>query len=104
LTSPYVRPDLAAFEELEKLLGHLAEELSAWRRRCLKAEAELQTVKAQGGMVPGEEVTKTRSRQLELERENLELRARVERAREMVIGLHQRLVFLEGEYDAGSGT
>lgn len=100
MTSPYVRPDLAAFDELEKLLGHLAEELASWRRRCLKAEAEVQALKARGGMVPGEEVTRTKSKQLELERENLEFRARVERAREMVSTLHQRLAFLEAE----SGT
>ena len=95
MTSPYVRPDQQAVAELERLLGHLTEELSAWRRRCQKAETELQSLKEPGGMVPGDDVTRTRGRMLDLERENLDLRSRVDRAREMVQRLQQRLDFLE---------
>lgn len=97
MTSPYVRPDLAALHELERVLGHLTEELSAWRRRCQKAETELQALKAHGGMVPGGDVTRVRGRVLDLERENLDLRSRVDRAREMVNQLQRRLAFLEDE-------
>jgi hypothetical protein len=97
LTSPYVRPDLPALHGLERVLGHLTEELTAWRRRCQKAETELQGLKAQGGMVPGDDVTRVRGRALDLERENLDLRSRVERACEMVNRLQQRLAFLEDE-------
>ena len=97
MTSPYARPDQPALQELERVLGHLTEELSAWRRRCQKAETELQGLKAHGGMVPGGDVTRARGRVLDLERENLELRARVDRAREMVTQLQQRLAFLEDE-------
>lgn len=46
-------------------------------------------------MVPGDDVTRTRGRMLDLERENLDLRSRVDRAREMVQRLQQRLDFLE---------
>jgi hypothetical protein len=95
LTSPYARPDYKALSELERVLGHLTDELSAWRRRCQKAETELQSLKVPGGMVPGDDVTRVRGRVLDLERENLDLRARVERAREMVQQLQQRLDFLE---------
>lgn len=103
MTSPYVRPDQQALVELERLLGHLTDELSAWRRRCQKAETELQGLKVPGGMVPGDDVTRVRARVLDLERENLDLRARVDRAREMVIHLQQRLDFLDEAHPAGAG-
>lgn len=102
MTSPYAPPDLAAFADLERVVRHLSEELGAWRRRCLAAESEAQGLKGQQGMVPGQEVLGFRARVLDLERENVELRARVERAREMVQRLQERLVFLEE--DAGSGV
>ena len=95
MTSPYVRPDQAAFGELHRLLGHLTEELAAWRRRCQKAETELHTLKTPGGMVPGDDVVRARSRMLELERENIELRGRVDKARAMVVELKQRLAFVD---------
>jgi predicted nucleic acid-binding Zn-ribbon protein len=95
LTSPYVRPDQIALADLERLLGHLNDELSAWRRRCQKAELQLQVLKEPGGMVPGDDVTRARGRMLELERENLDLQSRVDRAREMMQRLQQRLEFLE---------
>ncbi len=95
MTSPYARPDLAAVAELEKLLGHLSEELAGWRRRCLRAESELQTLKGQAGMVPGDELVRQRARLLDLERENLDLTARLDRARGMVERVRQRLAFAE---------
>lgn len=103
MTSPYARPDLPALDEVERLLGHLTEELASWRRRCIKAEAELQTVKGQEGMVPGDDVVRLRARLLDLERENLNLSSRVDRARTMVTALQQRLSFVERE-SAGEGV
>ena len=103
MTSPYVRPDQQALLELERLLGHLTDELSAWRRRCQKAETELQGLKVPGGMVPGDDVTRVRARVLDLERENLDLRARVDRAREMVLRLQQRLDFLDEPHPVEAG-
>lgn len=97
MTSPYVRPDLPALDEIERLLGHLTEELAAWRRRCLKAESELQSVKGQEGMVPSDDLVRLRARLLDLERENLNLTTRVDRARGMVSALQQRLAFVERE-------
>lgn len=98
MTSPYARPDLPALAELERVLRHLTDELASWRRRCLKSETELQELKAQDGMVPGQQVVGMQVRTLDLQRENLELRARVDRAREMVLRLQQRLAFLEQEF------
>ncbi len=97
MTSPYVRPDLPALDDVERLLGHLTEELAAWRRRCLKAESELQSVKGQEGMVPSDDLVRLRARLLDLERENLNLTTRVDRARGMVSALQQRLAFVERE-------
>jgi uncharacterized protein involved in exopolysaccharide biosynthesis len=97
--SPYVRPDLAAVAELERVLRHLTDELATWRRRTLKAEGEVQTLRAQHGMVPGDELVRSRGRLLDLERENLDLRARVDRARDLVTRLQQRLAFLERDGD-----
>jgi len=102
LTSPYARPDLPVLAELEKVLSHLTEELGGWRRRCLKAEAELQAVKGQQGMVPGDELVRLRARLLDLERENLDLSTRVDRAREMVQRLQERIAFVE--HDATEGA
>lgn len=103
MTSPYARPDLTALDEVERLLGHLTEELATWRRRCLKAESELQSVKGQEGMVPGDDVVRLRARLLDLERENLTLSTRIDRARSMVTALQQRLAFVERE-TAGEGA
>jgi hypothetical protein len=97
LTSPYVRPDQLPLADLERLLGHLTEELGAWRRRCQKAELEVQSLKTQGGMVPGDDVMRMRSRVVDLERDNIDLHRRVERARELVTVLQQRLAFLEAD-------
>lgn len=103
MTSPYARPDLLALDELERVLSHLGEELSGWRRRCLKAETELQSVKGKEGMVPGDELVRLRARLLDLERENLELGARLDRAREMVGQLQQRMAFVEQAGGEGQG-
>lgn len=102
MTSSYDRPDQVSLTELERVLRLVSEELAAWRRRGLAAEGELQSLKAQEGMVPGQELLGFRARILDLERENVELRSRVERAREMVTRLQERLVFLEEDVDAGA--
>ncbi|MES2306028.1 MAG: hypothetical protein V4558_10990 [Gemmatimonadota bacterium] len=99
MTSPYVRPDLAAVADLERVLRHLTDELAAWRRRCLKAEGELSGLKATDGMVPGDDVVRMRAHLLDLERENLDLHARVDRAREALLRMQQRLSFVEGEFE-----
>ncbi len=86
------------------MLAHLGDELGGWRRRCLKAEAELQSVKGKEGMVPGDELVRLRTRLLDLERENLELETRLDRAREMLGRLQQRLAFVaESPGDEGIG-
>lgn len=91
----YQRPDQAALAEVETLARHLVEELGAWRRRCLRAEAELNDVRSRTGPVTGPGLSETRARAVELEQENVELRRRLEAARERLGGLSARLAFLE---------
>jgi multidrug resistance efflux pump len=91
----YERPDLKALSELENLLQNLGEEVAGWRRRSLKAEAELQEARANGGVLPGPELTQARQRIIELEQENLALHQRIAAARDRVRALAARLSFLE---------
>jgi dynactin complex subunit len=95
VTYPYERPDQKALAELEQVVQNLAEELAGWRRRTLKAEAELQQARANGGVLAGPELTQTRQRVIELETENLALRQRIDAAKERLGALAGRLTFLE---------
>ena len=93
----YPRPDLAALTELEALLKHATDEVAGWRRRSLKAEAEVAQLREESGALGGPELRETRQRVVALEVENEELRRRVEAARQKVAVLVQRLTFLERE-------
>jgi len=95
LPSSYDRPDQAALARLEPLVHALAEELTAWRKRCQRAEAELADLKARGGTLAGPELIQVRQRIVDLERENQDLRQRVVVARDQLGSLSARLVFLE---------
>ena len=95
MTYTYERPDQKALADLEQVVQNLAEELAGWRRRTLKAEAELQQARANGGVLAGPELTQTRQRVIELETENLALRQRIDAAKERLGALAGRLSFLE---------
>lgn len=95
MASSYERPDAAALAQVEALLHTLAEEVTAWRKRCQRAEAELAELKSRGGTLAGPELLQVRQRIVDLERENQDLRRRMTTARERLAGLHARLVFLE---------
>ncbi len=88
--------------ELGDLLQHVGEELAAWRRRSLKAEAELGEARAKGGVVSGPELIQSRGRVIELEMENQALRERVDAARDKLRLLANRLGFLEQDADEGA--
>jgi FtsZ-binding cell division protein ZapB len=95
VTYTYERPDQKALADLEQVVHSLAEELAGWRRRTLKAEAELQEARANGGVLAGPELTQSRQRVIELETENLALRQRIDAAKERLGALAGRLSFLE---------
>jgi chromosome segregation ATPase len=82
------RPDLDALHELEEVLRHLSEELGAWRRRALSAEARVSDhSRAAGG--------EGQHRLRDLEEANHTLEQRLETARVRVAELIGRLDFLE---------
>ncbi len=101
MTYHYERPDQMALVDLEQVVNHLAEELAGWRRRTLKAEAELQQARANGGVLAGPELNQARQRVIELETENQALRLRIEAAKERLRVLAGRLSFMEQH---GGGT
>ena len=99
----YERPDLYALEELELVLRQIGGELAAWRRRCLKAEAELaERGSGKGGSHAGPDLLQARQRVVDLELENQALRQRVEGARDRVRMLALRLSFLEHDTEEGA--
>jgi FtsZ-binding cell division protein ZapB len=95
VTYTYERPDQKALADLEQVVHNLAEELAGWRRRTLKAEAELQEARAHGGVLAGPELTQCRQRVIDLETENLALRQRIDATKERLGALAGRLSFLE---------
>lgn len=101
LSYHYERPDQQALGELEQVVNNLAEELAGWRRRTLKAEAELQQARANGGVLAGPELNQARQRVIELETENQALRLRIDAAKERLRVLAGRLSFMEQH---GGGT
>ncbi|MBA2459773.1 MAG: hypothetical protein H0V43_12580, partial [Gemmatimonadales bacterium] len=90
----YERPDLGSLNDLDQLLRHVVEELAAWRRRTLRAEAELGEARASGGVLAGPELKEARQRIIELETENQALRQRIDGAKERLRVLASRLSFL----------
>jgi chromosome segregation ATPase len=98
----YERPDFRALDELEQLLRHVGDELAAWRRRSLKAEAELQEFKSKGSGPAGPELLQARQRVIEVEMENQQLRQRIEAARERVATIESRLTFLSQDREDGA--
>src|SRR5688572_26911855 len=84
------RADARALEQLEAILRDVAEELSGWRARALKAEGDSKGRGPSGGGGGG-----GGGRTPELDAENRALRQRVEAARTRVQGLLARLSFLE---------
>jgi sugar (pentulose or hexulose) kinase len=83
------RPDLVAFQELEHLIEALADEMASWRRRAHEAEAKVKAVPASGG----------RASAAALEKENRELRERLEAARVRTKQLLEKLRFLRQQQE-----
>ena len=95
--SDSVRPEIAAFAELEQLVKHLGDELASFRRRALQAEARLKTRESTGvkGVVSPERVQF-------LERENAGLSTRLEAARTRTQQMIDRVRFLRQQHDGAA--
>lgn len=88
-------PPETAFAELERLVRHLGEELAFFRRRALEAERrwrDAAELNAHDDVAPTREALS--SRVVELERENTDLRARLDDAAERTRQMADRLRFL----------
>lgn len=82
-------------EALERTAQALETELATWRRRCLKAEAEIEEAANRIPEVTTADVALLRRRIDELEADNQRLRDRIGTAREQVEQLKTRLRFVE---------
>ena len=96
--SDSVRPDRAAFAELEQLVKHLGDELASFRRRALQAEARLKSLESTGvrGVVSPERVQF-------LEKENAGLTTRLDAARARTQQMIDRVRFLRQQHE-GAGA
>ncbi|HEY1953637.1 MAG TPA: hypothetical protein VGG76_12610 [Gemmatimonadaceae bacterium] len=92
--SDSVRPETAAFAELEQLVRHLGDELASFRRRALQAEARIKSLEVTGtkGVISPERVQF-------LERENAGLTTRLETARARTQQMIDRVRFLRQQHD-----
>jgi len=90
-------PDLAAFQELEQLIHALAEEMASWRRRAHEAESRLRTLT--NGSGGGGSKSGARG---DLERENDDLRRRLDGAQQRTKQLLERLRFLRQQHELGA--
>ena len=72
------------------LIRHLGDELASFRRRAMQAEARLRTVEGDGMGMGGLSI----DRVSELERQNAEMRGRLERATERIRQMSERMRFL----------
>ena len=98
MVSDSVRPDRAAFAELEQLVKHLGDELASFRRRALQAEARIKSLESTGvkGVVSPERVQF-------LEKENAGLASRLDAARARTQQMIDRVRFLRQQHD-GAGV
>jgi len=96
LASDNERPD-QAFQELQQLVRHLGDELTTFRRRALQAESRVKAFDAAAGSarVSPERVDK-------LERENADLRKRVDLARVRTRQMLDRIRFLRQQHEAAA--
>ena len=84
------RPDLVAFQELEHLIHALADEMAGWRRRAHEAEAKLKS---------SPPAPTSRANAAALEKENRELRERLDAAKARTKQLLEKLRFLRQQQE-----
>ena len=94
MASDNERPDESALAELQALVRHLGDELAGFRRRALQAESRVKAIDASGGTarVTPERVEK-------LERENAELKKRLDAARTRTRQILDRVRFLRQQHE-----
>lgn len=96
--SDHEQPDSHAVAELDHLVRHLAEELAAFRRRALTAEARLKDIESHDG---GPMALDLSARITTLERENERLQRRVAEATLKARQMLERVRFLRQQARGG---
>jgi hypothetical protein len=98
LASDSEQPEMeSAFEDLEALVGHLGDELALFRRRALQAEARVKALEGSPG------ATRHSPERIEkLERENANLKLRLEAARGRTRQMLDRVRFLRQQDEGAS--
>lgn len=94
MASDSERPDIAAFEELQQLVKHLGDELATFRRRAQQAEARVKAIDAAPG---GAKMNPERVDRLE--KENADLKRRLEAARTRTRQVLDRVRFLRQQHE-----
>ena len=87
-----------AIQELDVLVRHLAEELAAFRRRALVAESRLKEVESHAG---GTVALDLSARVTQLEKENEQLRTKLEAATTRTRQMLDRVRFLRQQAQGG---
>ncbi len=83
-----------AFTDLDKLVRHLGDELASFRRRALHAEGRVKALESSPG------ATRTSPERIEkLERENADLKLRLEKARGKTRQMLDRVRFLRQQHE-----
>jgi predicted nucleic acid-binding Zn-ribbon protein len=94
-------PATQAFEDLERLVRHLGDELAFFRRRALEAERRLKELApSDAAVTERESVQALEARLARAESENEELRARLAEAAERTRGMADRMRFLRQQQEA----
>lgn len=105
MESNHERPEESALLELETVLRAIGEEMVALRRRAQIAESKVRELE-RGGQLPLESMASAQpadARVDDLEKENGELRGRLESARDRAAQLADRLRFLRQQYTDPQG-
>ncbi len=97
MASDSERPDVEAFEELNQLVRHLGDELATFRRRAQQAEARVKAIDSApgGARVSPERVDR-------LEKENADLKRRLEAARARTRQVLDRVRFLRQQHEGAA--
>lgn len=90
-----VRPDIAAFQELQFLIYQVGEELVAFRKRALTAEQRLKAI-ATGA--PTAAPLAAEERVAQLEAENARLRERLQEAEAQTMKMLEQVRFMRQQH------
>ena len=101
--SDSARPEVVAFKELETLVRHLGDELAVIRRRALVAESRVREHESREGRSGHKPHRELADRNAQLERENADLRARLESATSRTNQMLDRVRFIRQQTQGGTG-